>query len=85
MINGHATFDGVPCPGFIVLQAEVGAPLGYATTTFWDKQNTTANKKPGRYITDDLSVGYFQIRLLDAPTNPHWSTLLDSIRGFTHV
>jgi hypothetical protein len=53
--NGHATFDADPCPGVIESQAVFGAPLGYATTTFWNKQNMMANKKPCRYITDDLS------------------------------
>lgn len=45
-----------PCPGVIELQELVGAPLGYADTSFWRTQNikTANNSSPYRYNKDDL-------------------------------
>lgn len=68
--NGHAAFDSAPCPGFMELHAEDGAPPGYADTSFWDKQNNTTNNKPCRNITDDFGDIISKKILLEAPTNP---------------
>ena len=51
--NGHALPDVTPCNGVIELQELVGAPLGYADTSFWRNIKAANNSSPYRYNEDD--------------------------------
>jgi hypothetical protein len=52
--NGHEVADSVPCPGVIELQDEAGAPVGFAATSFRDKQSIkAANNDPYWCILKD--------------------------------